>query len=76
MSQAASNRSFETLKKLSLASSKPVLVYFDSGLFFKEFSGVRVAAEYFKADHKTITKYINSKELFKNNYRLNYKEKD
>jgi hypothetical protein len=51
-----------------------MIVYYKDGLIFKEFESVNLIANYFKADHKIITKYINSKNLYKSNYYLSYKK--
>ena len=76
MSEKASKRPIEILKQISLKLSKPVEVYFKSGEFFKEFAGVKITADYFKADHRTITKHLTTEKLFKNTYFLKYKKKD
>ena len=76
MSNAALNRSIETLNKLRLASSKPIILYNKNKEIIKYFNSIKEASLYFKADHKTITKYINSQNLYKNNYYLNQKKKD
>lgn len=67
MSNAALNRSIETLDKLRLASSKPIILYDKNKSIVKVFNSIKETSFHFKADHKTITKHIDSNKLYKNN---------
>jgi group I intron endonuclease len=57
--EKALNRTDEVKHKYRLASSKSVTAYNKDSTVFMKFTGIRVMAQHFQCDHKTINKYIN-----------------
>jgi len=68
MREKALNRTDEVKNKYKLASSKPVTVYHKDGTVFMKFTGIRIMAQYFQCDHKTINKCIDTNTLFRNEW--------
>jgi len=66
--EKALNRTDEIKNKFRLTSSKPVTIYNPDGTVYAIFLGIRVMANNFKCDHKTINKAIKNKFLFKNQW--------
>lgn len=66
--EKALNRTDEVKNKYRLASSKPVTAYNKDSTVFIRFTGIRIMAQHFECDHKTISKYIDSDKLFRNEW--------
>jgi group I intron endonuclease len=66
--EKALNRTDEVKHKYRLASSKSVTAYNKDSTVFMKFTGIRVMAQHFQCDHKTINKYINKDKLFRNEW--------
>jgi glutathionyl-hydroquinone reductase len=66
--EKALNRTDEVKQKYRLASSKSVIAYNKDSTVFIKFTGIRVMAQHFQCDHKTINKYINKDKFFRNEW--------
>ena len=61
-------------QRLSLATSKPVILYKEDGkTIHSEYTGIRQIAKTFNCCHKTINKHIINNKIFKNIGLIKYK---
>lgn len=72
--EKALNRTDEVKNKYRLASSKPVTASNKDGTVFMRFTGIRIMAQHFECDPKTIRKFIENEKLFRNEWSIRLEE--